>query len=854
MGKQTTIEKLWKIALFEPKGDQPKAIQQVKGPLLLTAGPGSGKTRVLLWRTLNLIVFNSVDPKRIFLSTFTEKAAHQLTDGLRYLLGVASNETDKPYDISGMSIGTVHSICHRIVSDRKLNRHATGPTILMEAFDQFLYLHESWRWKELAIAAGFENGKVACTEINAYFGKESESRPQAVDHCVALFNRFSEECLDPGRIKTRDNLLSKMIKMYASYLKHLKADMRADLSLIQQEALRVIESLPNGYKLYDHIIIDEYQDTNTIQEKLFFALARGSRNICVVGDDDQALYRFRGATVENLVEFEDRCKKALGARPSRLNLNINFRSRRKIVEFYTDYIEKINWMRKGRKGGYYRLMDKKIMPNSKDDATSVLVTEHADAEDVYAEVAEFVEFLMHEKKITDYNQVAFLFPSMMSNSKVNTRVEGFHSALIERGIPVYAPRAGSFLEVNESLQVFGLMMKLFDRPEPWHDGFREWSDRCVDSAQKLIKSDGELKKYVEMRTDELKKIRKDYQILIKYQEKQGWDGKTPCTIAMYDSLGNCAGLSDKARKSLKNRYVRGLVQKRVEDGKPFSLRYIVDRAASVDWSLLDLFYQFCGFKEFRKGFVSAETGGDDEKVCNLSALSRHIGRFMELRGSMITARILEDNMFGNRFFNSYLYALYRRREGLLEDEDQVFPKGHVPFLTIHQAKGLEFPIVVLGSVYKQDWGASLQEKIVRDLLKRQGEPLDRIGEFDIARMFYVGLSRAKNLLILPRYTKGRASIEPFTSMLSDPKLGQLSEYNMADLSPVKSQNQDEDFGATYSYTGDYLWYGRCAKQYMVFRKYGFLPSRSQTMFFGSLVHRTIEDLHNHLIRMRTGNE
>ena len=848
MGQTVSLDRLWELAGFVPKGDQPKAIRHVKGPLLLTAGPGSGKTRVLLWRTLNLIVFHGVDPKRIFLSTFTEKAARQLTDGLRYLLGVASNETDKHYDISGMSIGTVHSICQRIVSDRKLNRHAAGPTRVMEAFDQFLYLNESRRWKELAIAGGFEHGKAACIEINGYFGgKASESKPQAVDHSIALFNRFSEECLDPSRTKAKDPLIKKMIAMYAAYCDHLKADMRTDLSLVQQEALQVIES-EGGHKLYDHIIIDEYQDTNTIQERLFFALAKGSKNICVVGDDDQALYRFRGATVENLVEFEDRCKHALGVKPARLNLNINYRSRKKIVELYTEYIQGINWKRKGGKGGFYRLADKKITPNSVDDGKSVLVTELAKAENVYEEVATFVESLMQERKITDYNQVAFLFPAMASSS----RVTGYQTALTARGIPVYAPRAGSFLEVDESLQIFGLIMLLFERAEPWHDGYKDWSDRCVDTAKALVRGNKQLAQYMDMRIEELKSVVKDYRILKKHLEKQGWDEKTPCTLSMYDEMGNCAGLSEKARKSLKNRYVRSLVANRVQDGKPFSLRYIIDRAASVDWSLLDLFYQFCGFKEFRKGFETAEAGGDDEAVCNLSAISRHIGRYMELRGSMITARILEEQIFDKTFFGSYLYALFRRGEGLLEDEEQVFPKGHVPFLTIHQAKGLEFPVVVLGSVYKQDRGASLQETIVRDLLKRQGEPLDRVGEFDIARMFYVGLSRAKNLVILPRYTHGRASIEPFTSLLCDPQRSKLSACKIADVPSVKIGDQDEDFGDTYSYTGDYLWYGRCARQYMVFRKYGFLPSRSQTMFFGSLVHRTIEDLHNHLILGRTG--
>ena len=109
-----TIQDLWALVQpkpFTPNPNQEQAIQHTGSPLFLTAGPGSGKTRVLLWRTLNLLVFHEVKPEEIFLSTFTEKAAFQLKEGLQSLLGLVTNLTGTPYDISRMYVGTVHSLC-----------------------------------------------------------------------------------------------------------------------------------------------------------------------------------------------------------------------------------------------------------------------------------------------------------------------------------------------------------------------------------------------------------------------------------------------------------------------------------------------------------------------------------------------------------------------------------------------------------------------------------------------------------------------------------------------------------------------------------------------------------------------
>ena len=138
---------------------------------------------------------------------------------------------------------------------------------------------------------------------------------------------------------------------------------------------------------------------------------------------------------------------------------------------------------------------------------------------------------------------------------------------------------------------------------------------------------------------------------------------------------------------------------------------------------------------------------------------------------------------------------------------------------------------------------------MRPLLDREGEPLDRINRFDTMRLFYVALSRAENLLVIAD-AKGRGiSMDPaFKGILADKNLPRIENFDVGSLPVAKIESGD--IPRNYSYTSDYLQYQKCPRQYMLFRKYGFVASRSQTQFFGTLVHQTLEDLHLLLISQR----
>ena len=802
-----SLEDLWQLTQpepFTPNSNQRRAIFYINSPLFLTAGPGSGKTRVLLWRTLNLIVFHDVKPEEIFLSTFTEKAAFQLKEGLRSLLGLVTNLTGTPYDISRMYVGTVHSLCQKLLTDRRFSTtgERTKVPVLKDGLGQYFYFSRRSYWERNLENVGF-NLDTASETINQFLNYNSVSKHNAVTNCISLFNRFSEECLTPEQVLEQisarsfeiedPDCLSQIVHLYSEYIKSLKGSNppQADFSLIQQYALEFLQRSSNSGKVFKHIIIDEYQDTNTIQEKIFFQLASSFKNICVVGDDDQALYRFRGATVENFVNFPNRSQHYLGCDVTEIPLNINYRSRQQIVHFYNNFITRLNW-RIADGNGFYRIANKNITAFSEDQEISVIASNPAHPDNVCEEIALFVRDLINSKKVQDPNQIAFLYPSLKS-----TQVERMISALEDLGLRVYAPRANRFLEVDEAVAVFGIYLLIFGKPPRGdfrgrdYNDFHRWLDNCEDIAQNLVSKDNNLRAFVEEKQLEINRALRDYQILSQVVVENHWSTTQSYDIKlMKRKLYDARGISQIAKKNLGNTYLDRIVKQRIQDDRPFTLGYIINAATSVDWSVLDLFYRLCIFNHFKEMFDLAEKGEDEGPICNLSLITQYLARFTDEYTNIITARFLNENRFQLTFFMGFLYSLFRLGETEYEDANDPFPRGRIPFLTIHQSKGLEFPVVILGNPRK-DPKLQRVEEIVKPFLDRQGEPLERMAEFDVMRMFYVALSRAKNLLVLAHFKgQGQKLTFPFNEILAEDTLSRISDFDLNTLPEAEEVTDD----------------------------------------------------------------
>lgn len=835
----------FQLLKFTPNKEQERAITHSHGPLFIKAAPGSGKTRVLLWRVVYLIVCLNVEPRKIFISTFTTDAAKQLRNGLNQILEAVHSVTGKTYDLSEMYIGTVHSLCQRMLSDRRFSkkRERLQAPVLMDDVEQYLFIRGMW--KEFVKISGTSE-KALKEELCEFFHSYRRTKKAAIECIISLFNRWSEETLTLSELRTHTAglpILDKIVSFYEFYLSSLEEGNvpKVDFSLLQQATLQLLFESERSIHEFEHVLVDEYQDSNVVQELIFFRLAKGSKNICVVGDDDQSLYRFRGATVEGFTEFPMRCEHYLDRKPTEITLNINYRSKKMIVNTYDSFMRQKNWTKPDGIGSYRIVKD--IQAHSKDTSTSVIASSHTSPNEVAEEIAQFVKALVDSKKVEDPNQIAVLFPSLKSVSTLRLQ-----EAIEHIGLEVYAPRANHFFEGDIALVTFGLYLRILGRPQNMdlpgdYQTYQNWLDRCEEAAGEVLASDPTLQAFIEEKRNELHGIKQIYKQFEGVLQEKGWSSKDEYEPAIHEhTLRAC--LVRNQKQLMKG--INKTFQRRKADERSFTLSNVINRITSVDWSVLDLFYHLWQFSYFKEIKDLATRSEEDIMFYQLRQISMYLARFMERYNARILyGSALKNETYSQLFFASYLYSLFLMRETEFEDKNNPFPKGKIPFLTCHQAKGLEFPVVILGSVSKKDMGPPRVEEIVRPMLDRQLEPIDEVSSFDAMRMFYVALSRAKSLLVIaqPR-GRGIATFPAFKQLLNE-EIVRIPDFDIQDLE-IEKERLDE-MPKVYSFTSDFLLYKKCPHLYMVSRKYDFVPSRSQTMFYGSLVHRTIEDLHNRIM-------
>lgn len=257
---------------------QREAVEKTEGPVLILAGAGSGKTRVLTTRIAHLIEDKGVQAANILAITFTNKAANEMRERVEETLGS---------DTKDMWISTFHSCCVRILR-KDINRIGYNRSfVIYDSADQVTLIKDCL--KELNLSDKVFEPKVVISTISG--AKDKLYSPQ----------KFKA-------IHMHDNRMSKMAEIYALYQDRLKRNSALDFDDLIYKTVELFkedsEVLDYYRSRFKYIMVDEYQDTSKAQYELIKLLARQHQNICVVGDDDQSIYGWRGADIRNILEFE----------------------------------------------------------------------------------------------------------------------------------------------------------------------------------------------------------------------------------------------------------------------------------------------------------------------------------------------------------------------------------------------------------------------------------------------------------------------------------------------------------------------------------------------------------------------
>lgn len=452
---------------------QKKAVLHINGPLLIIAGPGSGKTRTLVERVLYILNNVGAEPKNILLATFTEKAS-------RELITRVSENIEKNINFSEMYVGTIHSICLRIIDENIEKSFLKKNYKVLDDMDQKFFIYKNM--KSFEKIEGFEK---------FFNGMNASGHWRKAGILRKWIDKINEEKLDNKNIEnSSDERIVFLNEVHKKYRELLFLENSIDFSNIQLECLRMVsensEILKKLQEEIKYIMIDEYQDTNTVQEKLFLLIGGERKNICVVGDDDQGIYRFRGATVKNILHFQ---KNFSEGECEKIELDINYRSNEDIVNFCNMWNSQLNW-----DGWRY---DKKIV-SGKERINNTLGVVRISENSEYKweeKLYKFINFLKTSGKIEDYNQVAFLFRSVR-----NPKVIKLMESLEARGIPVYSPRSNMFFEREEIKFIIGIFTMIFPNASNiiFKNGYgiEIYYENCYKTARNIIKDDEVLINYM----------------------------------------------------------------------------------------------------------------------------------------------------------------------------------------------------------------------------------------------------------------------------------------------------------------------------------------------------------------------
>ena len=621
---------------------QQEAVFCTEGPLLLLAGAGSGKTRVLTHR-IAYLMDQGVNPYHIMAITFTNKAAKEMRERVDDLVGFGAEH---------IWVSTFHSTCVRILR-RHIDKLGYGNSFtIYDADDQ----------------------KSLIKQICKQYKIDTKMMPER--RIINEISSAKDEFMTPSEYETRhqyDFKKKKIAQIYKEYQKQLKANNALDFDDLIFKTVELFQFHPEVLDYYQerfrYIMVDEYQDTNTIQFQLVSMLARKYQNLCVVGDDDQSIYKFRGANVKNILNFENVFPEAVT-----IKLEQNYRSTKNILNAANEVIKH----NKGRK-------TKKLWTeNEEGDLIEFhqYGTEYEEARKIIHEIEDL------SKEGYDYKNMAILY-------RTNAQSRVFEESFMIKNIPYRIVGGTNFYQRKEVKDILSYL-KVVD------NGLDDLAVRRIINVPRRGIGAATIEK------------------INVYAVEHYISFLDACFSAdSIDTLGNAKkkinGFADLIRE----------FRRKMQEGSLEELfKYITDETGYI------------------ANLKAEETEEAEGRIENINELLNKVVTYEQEAEESSLSELLEE------------IALVADIDNL-EDSD-----NRVVLMTLHSAKGLEFPYVFI---------CGMEDGIFPSYMTVMSEDDDDMEEE--RRLCYVGITRAKKKLYLSaakrRMMQGRTQFNKVSRFIDE---------------------------------------------------------------------------------------
>ncbi len=653
--------------------EQQAAIAHGRGPLLIVAGAGTGKTTVVTERIADLIRRRQVPSDNILALTFTDKAAGEMQERAEKIL---------PYGFVDLWVMTFHSFGQKLLERHALDIGLSNDFRILTQTDQWLLIRRHLDDFDLDYYRPRGNPTKFISALVKHFSrlKDEDIKSEEYLKYAQSLNRPKTKISDEDKAEAKR--VMELAKAYATYNQLLLDNNALDFGDLILDTLKLLRERPAILKKYQqqfqHILVDEFQDTNWAQYELIKLIGRLRNNLTVVGDDDQSIYKFRGASVSNIISFQ---KDYPDARV--IVLTKNYRTKQNILDLAYKFVQLNNPDRLEAKiadiGG--QKVTKQLAAQREGQGLINLMhveTQEAEARSVGGKIAD----LRFKNKDLSWDAFCVLV-------RANDHADIFINEFERRGMPyVFLAARGLFLKplVIDLLSYLRLL-------DDYHEGPAMY--RCL--AMPIFNIDhGDV-------------------VELSYHARKN-------TRSMYEQLHHLedAKISETTTKGVKK--LLNLISKHAEiaAGKPVG----------------EVLLHFLNDSGYLQSITSAETVQSHEQIRVLNQLFKVIENYQRAERRPASVKT---------FLHYVGHVAESGDAGSLEHDIEIGPET-IKIMTIHGAKGLEFPYVFVGNVVEQRFpGQDRQDPIpVPDALVREILPQGDAHTQEERRLMYVAITRARD--------------------------------------------------------------------------------------------------------------